>query len=419
MPVIFRARTLSRGSIGVAALFVAVLGSCVSALTAAHAHPPQRVLLISLDGFRWDYVNRAGAVRLRQLAANGVRAERLVPAFPSKTFPNHYTIVTGLYPEHHGIVGNEMRDSVLGAFAIGNNPAVRDARWWGGEPIWVTAEKQGVHTAPFLWPGVEAPIGGVRPKWYIKFDGTLTRAQRVEAVLAYLAIRGDTAPRFVTEYFSDLDVAGHRYGPDSPQADTAIAKVDSAVGALVDGIARLGLTDRVNVIVVADHGMAPLSRDRAIYLDDYVSMDSLDVIEPTPVASIVPKPGREAYVLSRLTGANPHLAVFRKGTLPARFVLNSNPHLAPIIAIADEGWKITTRARAAASAPTDWGGDHGYDNALPSMGAVFIASGPAFRKGFVAAPFQSIHLYALMARVLGIAPVKTDGSLDSVRTLLK
>ena len=387
--------------------------------TTPPAGPPQRVLLISLDGFRWDYIERPGAVRLRQLASVGVRAERLVPVFPSKTFPNHYTIVTGLYTEHHGIVANRMRDSVLGEFGMGDSPSVRDARWWGGEPIWVTAEKQGVRTAPYLWPGVEAPIGGVRPRWYIKFDGTTTRAQRVEAVLRYLAIPGDTTPRFVTEYFNDLDNAGHGYGPSSPQADSAIARVDSAVGALVDGIARLGLADRVNVIVVADHGMAPLARDRAIYLDDYVSMDSLDVIDWTPVADIAPKAGHAAYVFSHLAGANAHLAVYRKGTLPARFVFNNHPHITPIVALADEGWKITTHERANRSPATAWGGDHGFDPQLKSMGAIFVAAGPAFRRGVVVPPFQNIHLYALMARILGITPVNTDGSLDSVRALLR
>lgn len=381
--------------------------------------PPQRVLLISLDGFRWDYIQRPGAVRLRLLAARGVRAERLVPVFPTKTFPNHYTIVTGLFTDHHGIVANHMRDPVLGEFGMGDSPSVRDARWWGGEPIWVTAEKQGVHSAPYLWPGVEAPIGGVRPRWYVKFDTLASRAQRVEAVLRYLAIPGDTAPRFVTEYFSDLDIAGHQYGPSSAQVDSAVARVDSAVGALVDGIARLRLADRVNVIVVADHGMAPLSRDRAIYLDDYVSMDSLDVIDWTPVANIEPKPGRGSYVFSRLAGANPHLAVYRKGTLPARFVFNNHPHITPIVALADEGWKVTTRERASGSPATAWGGDHGFDPALESMGAIFVAAGPAFREGLLVPPFRNIHLYALMARVMGIRPARTDGSLDSVRALLR
>lgn len=419
-PWVGRRRTIAHVTVVAVVLgAVAACAACAAAIRRAPpVPPPQRVLLISLDGFRWDYLDRPGAVRLRQLAARGVRAERMVPAFPSKTFPNHYTIVTGLYPEHNGVIANAMRDPVLGAFGMGDSPSVRDARWWLGEPIWVTAEKQGVHAAPYLWPGVEAPIEGVRPKWYVKFAGATTRAQRVEAVLGYLAIPGDTAPRFVTGYFNDLDNAGHHYGPASPQVDTAIAQVDSAVGALVDGITRLGLTDRVNVIVVADHGMAPLSRDRAIYLDDYIAMDSVDVIEWTPVADIVPKPGREEYVLRQLARA-PHLATYRRGTLPARLHFNDSPRITPVVAIAAEGWKITTHARAAESRATDWGGDHGYDNALLSMGAVFVAAGPAFRRGVIVPPFQNVHLYGLLAQILGLTPARTDGSIDSVRAMLR
>ena len=189
----------------------------------------QSVVLISLDGFRWDYLDRPGAVHLRALAAAGVRAERMVPAFPSKTFPNHYSIVTGLYPEHHGIVANSMQDSVLGHFAIGDNPATRDGRWWFGEPIWVTAEKQGVRSASYFWPGSEALIAGMRPTWFKKYDGKVPRADRVRGVLDWLALPADSAPRMITAYFSDADDAGHSYGPLSAQVDSAIVRVDSAV----------------------------------------------------------------------------------------------------------------------------------------------------------------------------------------------
>jgi len=388
--------------------------------TAAPQPAPQSVLLISLDGFRADYLQRPGAVRLRALAARGVKAERMVPTFPSKTFPNHYSIVTGLYTEHHGIVANIMRDPEYGAFGIGDHPAVRDVRWWDGEPIWVTAEKQGVRTAPYLWPGAEAPIGGIRPWFWMKFDNTLAYDVRVRRVLGFLTIP-DSAPRFVTAYFSGNDDAGHDYGPDSPQVDTAIARADSAVGAIVDGIAKAGLSGKVNIIVVADHGMTPVSTTRRIYLDDYISMDSVDVIDWTPVAAIAPKPGREKYVYDKLRGANPRLAVYRKGEVPARFHFNAHKHITPIVAIADEGWSITTHARASrVPLPRSAnGGTHGYDNLLPSMGALFVAAGPAFKSGLTVKPFQNVHVYSLMAQILGIKPAATDGSLDSVRALLK
>jgi predicted AlkP superfamily pyrophosphatase or phosphodiesterase len=400
--------------------------ACVSAATACAARHPagpaedarQSVVLISLDGFRWDYINRPEAKNLRALAAHGVRAERLVPSFPSLTFPNHYTIVTGLYPEHHGIVSNAMVDPVLGRFASGDNPAVRDARWWGGEPIWVTAERQHERAAPYAWPGAEAPIGGVRPTWWEKYDVNASRADRVRKVLSLLALPADSAPRFITEYFSEVDHQGHVAGPDSPQLDTAIAQLDSAVGAIVDGITRLGLWNRVDLIVLADHGMAAMSMSRFIVLDDYVSLDSLEIIEGGPVEEIVPKPGHERYVYDHLHGANPHLAVYRKGELPARFHYNDNPRITPIVAIADEGWATTTRSRLLAKVGP-FGGNHGYDNQLLSMGALFVASGPAFKSGVVVPPFQNIHVYDLIAHLLGLRPAPNDGSLDSTRVLLK
>jgi len=379
----------------------------------------QTIVLVLLDGFRADYIDRPGAVRLRVLAARGVRSERLVPSFPSKTFPNHYSIVTGLYPEHHGIVANSMRDSVLGKFAIGADPSVRDGRWWFGEPIWVTAEKQHVRTAPNFWAGSEASIGGVRPSWYSRYDGGVSRADRVRTVLTLLALPVDSAPRLVTAYFSDVDDAGHKFGPRAPQTDSAIARVDSAVGALVDGIARLGIASRVNVVVVSDHGMADVSADRLVFLDDYVSLDSLDVVDWTPVAAIAPKPGREGYVYSHLVGANSHLAVYRKADVPVRLHFNSGSRITPVVAIAEEGWTITSHPQAGRTPPGWRGGAHGYDNLLPSMGALFIANGPAFREGLVVPPFQNVHLYSLFAKVLGLTPAQTDGSLDSVRVFLR
>jgi len=402
---------------------LALLVATTSCRTARSAGPgsqaPVRVVLISLDGFRWDYLQRPGAVRLRALAASGVRAERLVPSFPSKTFPNHYTLVTGLYPEDHGIAANVMLDPVLGRFATGADPAARDARWFGGEPIWVTAERQGVRTAAYFWPGSEAPVGGVRPHWYYPYSDTVARATRVARVLDWLQMPDSTAPRLIAAYFSDVDTEGHNHGPASAQTDSAIARVDSAVGAIIDGVARLEGQTRVDVIVVSDHGMAEVNSMRTIALDDYVSMDSLTVSDWSPVATITPRPGAAAYVLSALRSAHPHLRVYAKGSLPAHLHYNTGARVTPIVAIADEGWTIGTRASLAAMVPGTTGGAHGYDPLLPSMGALFVAAGPDFRRGVVARPFENIHVYPLLARVLGLTPARTNGSIDSVRALLR
>jgi predicted AlkP superfamily pyrophosphatase or phosphodiesterase len=410
--------------------FRASLGSCTVAvlLSLAQVSAPRavaqptlrpRVVLISLDGFRADYLDRPGAVHLRALASRGVRAERLVPSFPSKTFPNHYTLVTGLYPEHHGITANVMQDSLLGRFATGNDPSGRDARWWLGEPIWVTAERQQMHTAVLFWPGNEAAIGGVRPHWWQRYDGAVTHAQRVQQVLSWLSMPDESAPRFLAVYFSEVDSKGHDFGPRAPQTDSAIARVDSAVGAIAHGITALNFDDRVNLIVVSDHGMTEIARDRLIALDELVSPDSLTVVDMEPVSAIVPKPGAEDYVLRALRGAHPHLAVWRKRDVPARFHFNSGTRIAPIVALADEGWTVVASRNATTMVPGQVKGAHGYDNQLPSMGALFVAAGPAFKRGLRVAPFENVHVYPLLAHVLGLTPAHTDGSLTAVRAILR
>ncbi len=406
------------------ALVAAAIGAaCSPARGATDERAPrqrQRVLLISLDGFRADYITRAPAVHLRALAARGVRAERMLPSFPSKTFPNHYTIVTGLTPDHHGIIANNMRDAVLGDFRTSDTLAVRDPRWWGGEPIWVTAERQGRRAASFFWPGSEARIHGVLPTWWEAYDGRVPRAERVRQVLEWFALPPDSAPAVVTLYFSDTDDAGHDDGPFSPAADSAIAHVDSAVGALVRGIDRLGLHDVVNVIVVADHGMAPSSGERLILLDDYIDRASIDVVDWSPVAMLVPRDGDAERVYRAFKDKHPRLQAYRKGELPARLRLNESPRLTPVVLVADDGWSITDRKSLAERGPANWdGGQHGYDPELPSMGAIFVAAGPGFAEGKVVPPFRNVHVYALMARLLGLVPAPNDGSLDSVRAMLR
>ena len=375
--------------------------------------PSQAVLLVSLDGFRWDYIDRPAAVELRKLAARGVRATRMTPVFPSKTFPNHYTMVTGLYPERHGIVANTMWDDVIGATFSGDARA--DPRWWGGEPLWVAAVKQGKRSACFFWPGSTVQIAGTYPSYYRTYEVEQPHTARVQQILDWLVLPGDSAPVFVTLYLGNVDGAGHRVGPDGPQVDSAIARVDSAVGALVAGFTARGLDTLVNLIVVADHGMTATSPDRQIFLDDYIDTTDVTVVDWSPVAAIIPKPGREQHVYQALQGRHPQLAVYRKGEIPARWHYQDHRRITPIIAVAAEGWVITTRAQPLGGA----GGQHGYDDTLSSMGALFIAAGPAFRQGIVVEPFQNVHLYELIAKITGLRPAPNDGSLDSVRAMLR
>ncbi len=375
-------------------------------------------VLISLDGFRADYINRPNARRLREIAARGTRLERMVPVFPSKTFPNHYSIVTGLYPEHHGIVANTMYDSVIGkTFTISDSMIARDTRWWGGEPLWNTAEKQGVKTAAMFWPGSDYEIDGRRPSWYTPFDNKYPNRERIAKVLSWLSMSANEAPRFITLYYSTTDDAGHDVGPTHPKVDSAIARVDTLIGELVDGIAKRGLTDRVNLILVSDHGMVQVDTARQVYLDDFIDMDDADVVDWSPVTAVTPKPGAFDRVYAGLRKA-PHMQVYRKDSVPERFHYRAHPRITPLVLVADEGWTATTHWRATNRKPIH-GGTHGFDNQLPSMGALFIAAGPDIQPGQVLPPVQNIHVYELMAKLLGITPAKNDGSPDSLRAVLK
>jgi predicted AlkP superfamily pyrophosphatase or phosphodiesterase len=398
-------------------LVLAVLVGCAprpSGTRAGGVAPP--VILVSIDGFRPDYLGRGNSPTLDSIAEAGVRAEWMEPSFPSKTFPNHYTIVTGLRPDHHGIIANNIRDSALGRFSMGDRDAVRDARWWGGEPIWVTLAKAGGVAAPIFWPGSEAPIGGELPAIWEPFDEDLSLDDRVDNLLALLERPGATRPEFLTMYTSVVDHAGHDFGPTSPELADAVVVADRMVARLAAGLHARGLADRVNLIIVSDHGMSSTSPDRLIVLDDLVDLDDIVVHDWGPIGMYQPVEGRSESVYRALHGRHPALDVFRRESVPARFNFGENPRVPEIIAIAAEGWRITTRRQAAEFRA---GGDHGYDNALPSMRALFIASGPGIRRGVVVPSFSNIHVYELMASLLGLSPAANDGSLDSVRMVMR
>jgi predicted AlkP superfamily pyrophosphatase or phosphodiesterase len=387
----------------------------LSGCAAAQSRPS--VILVSIDGFRWDYLDRGLTPTLMTLARDGVRAKALVPVFPTKTFPNHYAIVTGRYPARNGILGNEFTAPDVGArFSLADRRAVRDARFWLAEPIWVTAERQGQRTAPFFWPGSEAAIEGVHPTYVVPYDRDLPDTDRVRRVLGWLDLPPKRRPTFLTMYLSGVDAAGHRYGPDAPETRAAIAHADSVVGRLVAGLARRRLAGVVDLIVVSDHGMAATSPDRLVPLGEYLPRDWVEVDNLSPVLMAWPRAGLNDSVYARLRRA-PHLTVYRKAELPARFRLRGSPRVPPVLAMADPGWTIRWEREGPAAWTTY--GDHGYDDSLPDMGAIFLARGPAFRRGVAVPAFRNIHLYSLLAKLLRLQPVPTDGSLDSVRSLLR
>jgi predicted AlkP superfamily pyrophosphatase or phosphodiesterase len=374
--------------------------------------------MVALDGFHPEYLSREPSRHLRRIAAEGVRARWMIPVFPTLTFPNFYSIATGLYPEHHGIVSNTIKDTLLGRFTLRDTAQVRDPRWWGGEPIWVTAVKQGKRTATFFWPGSDVPISGVRPTYYRLYDGSVPNAERIRQVLAWLSLPADSVPDLVTLYFGDVDQAGHDFGPNSPETDSAIARVDSAVGALLEGLRQRGLA-RVNVIVVSDHGMAEIRPGQLIHLDDYVDTTMVDVVDLGPVISLNSRGGNDIEVYRRLRKAHPHLTVYRKSEIPEQLHYRSHRRIPAIVGVADEGWMVTTHGQAASRRGRPFPrGHHGYPPVVPSMRALFLARGPAFARNVVVEPFENVHVYALLAHILGLRPAATDGTLDSIRSVL-
>jgi predicted AlkP superfamily pyrophosphatase or phosphodiesterase len=426
-----RSLSLPRVSACLVALLIslaAVSGCCVAcdpkkpqAAAPSAAQPPAVLILLSFDGFRWDYDARIPTPNLHRVIARGVRAERLIPSFPSKTFPNHYTIVTGLYPAHHGIVGNSMWDPAMQAtFGMSDRVAVADARWWGGEPLWVTVQRQGLIAGIMFWPGSEAPIAGVQPRYWKPYVAPLPSDDaRVDQLLAWLDLPATERPSFLTAYFSDADSAGHEFGPDSEELRAAVTKIDGEIGRLIAGLDARGLTDRVNLAMTADHGMAATSPDRVIVVSDYVDLASIRITDINPTLGIVPREGVSVDdLLKKLAAAHPHLHVYRREQTPSHWHYRDNPRIPPIVGVADEGWTVIETRPTDAKRQPGVGGTHGYDPAIRSMQGLFVAAGPAFRRGVVVPPFENVHLYNALAAALHVKPAPNDGDPRIARQLL-
>lgn len=405
---------------GVVASLLAVLPAAAcsqeSTIGASTSLEPT-VILISFDGFRWDYIEMVSTPSFDRLVNSGVRARSLIPSFPTKTFPNHYTIVTGLYPEHHGIVANTMWDPVFNAsYSLGNRDAVQDGRWYGGEPIWVTAENQGQISAIFFWPGSEAPIQGVRPTHWRIYDGTIPNTARIDQTLEWLRLPPEERPTFLAIYFSQPNDVAHEHGAESPEALAAVSEMDELVGQLLSGLDADGVSGDVNIILTSDHGMVDLSPDRVFLIDDYLDLSTVDIVDMGPVTALIPHDGRETEVYESLAGKSSGVTFYWKEEIPQRLHYSNHRRITPIVGIADETWTVTTRPRFEARGVR--AADHGYDPAFLSQHAIFVASGPAFKSGVVVEPFENVEIYNIMAHVLGLTAAANDGDLQRVRHVL-
>ena len=374
------------------------------------------VVMVSLDGFRYDYARTDGAKHLLALGALGAIAKQgMIPAYPSLTFPNHYTLVTGLYPEHHGIVANKFYDPARKERYAYNDPvSSRDGSWYGGTPLWVLAEKQGMRSACFFWPGSEAEIDGERPSYYLHYDDHFPDEQRIDQVIAWLRLPATERPHFITLYYANVDHAGHQHGPDSPETAAAVVHVDQLVGELWEKLGQLGLP--VDMLVVADHGMEK-EQGSWIDLDKYA-----DLANFTTVGSLL-YPNSEAAAekaYQELKIKSDAFTVYRRRRIPAALHFNDNPREGDPVIVANGPFPLRAHGPAAGTAdyPPD-PGEHGFDPRMEkSMRALFVAVGPDIRPGSTLEPFENVNVYPLVARILGLDPPKVDGSVNVLAKIL-
>jgi alkaline phosphatase D len=388
----------------------------------AAAQKAHYVVLVSLDGFRWDYAKRDGAVNLLALGKKGVWApEGMMPSYPSLTFPNHFTIVTGLYPEHHGLVANSFYDETKHArFAIGDVKAVQDGTWYSGAPLWSLAESQGMHAACLFWPGSEAEIAGHRPTWYAVFDGKTqatdeVQKARIDDAVALLKMPETERPHFITIYYSEPDHEGHEFGPDARETKTAALKMDAMIGRLKKALDSTKLP--IDLVVVSDHGMAKV-QGGWINLDDFADLSDFETVGPLLYGKTEEDRVR-AY--NKLKQASSQFVVFRRKDVPAGLDYNQNPREGDPVIIATGPYAIRAH-KPPADRPDNppEPGMHGFDpHRIPEMKASFFAAGPDIVAGKTVAPFENVNLYPWIAHMLGLQVPKNDGNLNILAGTLR
>ena len=380
------------------------------------------LVLVSLDGFRWDYATRDGAHHLLAIGKEGVSApEGMLPSYPSITFPNHLTLVTGLYPEHHGIIANTFFDEARHArYSLADPSAVTDGTWYSGVPLWSLAESQGMHSACLFWPGSEAEIAGHRPTWYARFDSKTEATEpvqraRIDDAVALLRLPQAQRPHFIAIYYNEPDHQGHLYGPDAPQTRDAVLKMDAMMARLKAALDKTALP--IDLVVVSDHGMAKIDPPW-ITLEDYADLSNFQTI------------GRILYgkteddrvkAYNQLKHAAPEFKVYRLKNVPGDLHYNANPRQGDPVIVATGPYAIRAR-KPPAGKPDEppEKGTHGFDpRIVPDMKAIFFAEGPDIDRGKTVQPFENVNLYPWMAHILGLTPAKNDGDLNILSGTLR
>lgn len=398
-----------------------LLAACQTAhrAPATDSRPPP-LILVSIDGFHPGYLDPEATPTLAALAREGVHARALRPAFPSLTFPNHYTLVTGRVPDHHGVVHNQMADPAATdqVFRLSSREAVENPLWWeDGEPIWNTARRAGLRSATMFWPGSEAPVHGHHPHYWRRFDMAFPPEERVSQVLAWLDLPAVQRPDFLTLYFDQVDHEAHLHGPGSDEALAAVRRTDAALAGLVAGLKQRGLWETSNLVVVSDHGMAATPPEQVVVIDDHLPGGTYRLVNRGTVAGLEPVAGKVSEFEAALARPIPHAQCWPKARVPERFRYGSHRRIPAWVCLADEGWTIADRALLERHPPNR--GAHGFDPALESMAAVFIAHGPDFRSGLSTEAFDNLDVYPLLARLLRITPEPHDGNAATTLPMMR
>ena len=405
-------------------LILFLCSTCVAAGSGGVNAPDQRgkpyLVLVSIDGFRWDYQDLFDTPALDRIAAGGVRAERLVPVFPTLTFPNHYSIATGLYPENHGLIGNRFPSTDRSRFYnLRDRAMVQDGSWYGGEPVWVAAERAGLVTAAYFYVGTEADIGGIPMTYWHAFDDSVPGTDRVDKVIDWLAMPEDKRPHLLTLYFEDVDTITHRYGPGSPESVEAITRVDGYLGRLMRGIEQLPIADDVYVVVISDHGQLALRRDvDPFVIESVADLDGLQVVDHTSSAYVyfpAPDPGRARAMRDAVNKAWEHGSAYTADDAPPAWRVSRDGGFADVILVAEPGFMVFSTMRD----PPVYRSSHGWAPEVPGMHGIFLASGPGLPDGRRIGPVDAVDIYPLLMRILGL-PVSTpiDGDPGRIAGLL-
>ena len=384
----------------------------ITALLSACAKNDQVTVIISLDGFRWDYTQWYDTPFLDRMAEEGVEAA-LIPSYPSKTFPNHYTLATGLFPDHHGIIGNKFINRATGKkFSLSNREVKHDARYYGGEPIWLTAQRQGLRTAVFYWPGSDVAVQGKYPDKYFNYDQEprLTFGQRIDGILKQLRRPEAKRPQLIMAYFEQPDHNGHVYGPQAKQTRIAVMEIDKLISNLYERIQKLPISDKVNFIVVSDHGMTLTMPEKHIDARQYLKKEWYYDIEGDAPANVYAREGCADSICQALQGVD-HIRVWHRTEVPYYLHYGTNENVGDVVIDTELGWLFSDKK-------AEYGGTHGYDPSYNDMHALFRAVGPAFKH--ISLPhISNVDVYPLLCHLLGIEPAPNDGSLNIVKRMLR